>query len=207
MFRQSISELGDSGIYQTLKLESEALNAIHAIQCALWLLHDDFDQLVSVQKKEKRLTYSTWANLRGLLDLKTLSWSDTLAVFVLLAIRGRVKNRVERFLESLAVQLELTFKTWKFLDVQLESCWEVGCYEQKHIKNYLYAAGMLCMVKNRWNLLTWKDFGRERTLFFCFCVGALELPKPGLGCQMALESSYIICSMTYDDSILTLHHI
>jgi len=89
--RQSISELGDSGIYQTLKLESEALNAIHAIQCALWLLHDDFDQLVSVQKKEKRLTYSTWANLRGLLDLKTLSWSDTLAVFVLLAIRGLPK--------------------------------------------------------------------------------------------------------------------
>ncbi len=90
MFRQSISELGDSGIYNTLNLESEALNAIHAIQCALWLLHDDFDQLVSVQKKEKRLTYSTWANLRGLLDLKTLAWPDTLAVFVLLAIRGGV---------------------------------------------------------------------------------------------------------------------
>eukprot|EP00438_Fugacium_kawagutii_P026399 Skav216157 [mRNA] locus=scaffold3788:116554:118065:+ [translate_table: standard] len=89
--QKSLIELSEVGIYYEFGEESEALIAIRAVHCAIWILEDDYTQLVSVQRPDRRLSYSTWSSLRGLLDLKIMTWSDTLAVIVWLTIRGLPK--------------------------------------------------------------------------------------------------------------------
>eukprot|EP00438_Fugacium_kawagutii_P020269 Skav228747 [mRNA] locus=scaffold4149:43879:47115:- [translate_table: standard] len=89
--KESLFELSEDGIYDQFGEVAEALIAIRAVHCAIWILADDHAQLTSEQRADRRLTYSTWSNLRGLLEVKMVTWAETLAVIVLLTIRGLPK--------------------------------------------------------------------------------------------------------------------
>lgn len=90
--KEAFSELNEYlGIYAQLNHQEEAKRAILSILSAMWLLKDDYEQMVACQKGEAKLSRSTWTAIQELV-CADFTEPQLAALVVLLGLRGLSKN-------------------------------------------------------------------------------------------------------------------
>ncbi|CAJ1340268.1 unnamed protein product [Effrenium voratum] len=90
--KKRIPELRPDGLYSQLNFEEEGDRAILSMLSTLWILKDQYQDMVDCQRMTQRLTDKTFKAIQEFIGAKRMNKAQLTAILVLLALRGLSKS-------------------------------------------------------------------------------------------------------------------